>query len=55
MTAINVNVDTQIKDEKSKIDELEALKEVNEMVNNPDKYSRYSNSEDLKKALLSDY
>lgn len=31
---------------------LEALKEVNEMVNNSEKYPRYSNSEDLKKALF---
>ncbi len=33
---------------------LEALSEVNEMINNPKKYPRYSNREDLKKALLSD-
>lgn len=33
---------------------LEALKETKAMINNPDKYPRYSNSEDLKKALLSD-
>ncbi len=33
---------------------LEALSEVNEMINNPEKYPRYSNREDLKKALLSD-
>lgn len=33
---------------------LEALKEVNEMISNSDKYPRYSNSEDLKKALLDD-
>ena len=33
---------------------LKALSEVKEMINNPDKYPRYSNSEDLKKALLSD-
>ena len=33
---------------------LEALKEVNEMINNPEKYPRYNNREDLKKALLSD-
>lgn len=31
---------------------LEALAEVNEMINNPQKYPRYSNREDLKKALL---
>ena len=35
-------------------DMLEALAEVNEMINNPEKYPRYSNREDLKKALLSD-
>ena len=33
---------------------IEALKEIDEMINNPDKYPRYSNIEDLKKALLSD-
>ena len=33
---------------------LEALREVNEMINNLEKYPRYSNREDLKKALLSD-
>lgn len=33
---------------------LEALEEVKEMINNPNKYPRYSNSEELKKALLSD-
>ena len=35
-------------------DMLEALAEINEMINNPEKYPRYSNREDLKKALLSD-
>lgn len=33
---------------------LEALEEVEEMKNNPVKYPRFSNREDLKKALLSD-
>ena len=33
---------------------LEAFAEIEEMRNNPDKYPRYSNREDLKKALLSD-
>lgn len=33
---------------------LEALKEVEEMINNPEKYPRYDNWKDLKKALLSD-
>ena len=33
---------------------LEALAEVDEMINNPEKYPRYDNWEDLKKALLSD-
>ena len=33
---------------------LEALSEVEEMKNNSDKYPRYSNREDLKRALLSD-
>ena len=35
-------------------DTLEALSEVNEMINNPEKYPRYSNWKDLKEALLSD-
>ena len=35
-------------------DMLEALAEVKEMINNPEKYHRYSNREELKKALLSD-
>ncbi len=33
---------------------LEALKEADEMINNPEKYPRYNNWKDLKKALLSD-
>ena len=33
---------------------LEALNEVNEMINNPQKYPRYNNREELEKALLSD-
>ena len=33
---------------------IEALKEVNEMINNPDKYPRYNNWDDLKESLLSD-
>ena len=89
-SAININVDTQLKDEATTIlkglglnmstfinmaltqvvkrngvpfdvvnptpskEMLEALAEVNEMINNPEKYPRYSNREDLKKALLSD-
>ncbi len=89
-SAININVDTEIKDQATTIlkglglnmstfinmalmqvikrngvpfevvnptpskEMLEALKEVNEMINNPQKYPRYSNRKDLKKALLSD-
>ncbi len=89
-SAININVDTEIKDKATTIlkglglnmstfinmalmqvvkrngvpfevvnptpskEMLEALKEVNEMINNPQKYPRYNNREDLKKALLSD-
>ena len=89
-SAINIKVDSQLKDEATTIlkglslnistfinmaltqvvkrngvpfevvnptpskDMLEALAEVNEMINNPQKYQRYSNREDLKKALLSD-
>ena len=33
---------------------LEALAETDEMINNPEKYPRYNNREELKKALLSD-
>ena len=33
---------------------LEALAEVPEMINNPEKYPRYKNREELEKALLSD-
>lgn len=89
-SAININVDTKIKEQATAIlkdlglnmstfinmaltqvvkrngvpfevvnptpskDMLEALAEVDEMINNPEKYPRYSNKEDLKKALLSD-
>ena len=89
-SAINVNVDSKIKEEATNIlkglglnmstfinmaltqvvkrngvpfevvnpepskELLEALKETREMINNPDKYPRYSNSEALKKALLDD-
>ena len=89
-SAININVDTQIKNEATSIlkglglnmstfinmaltqvvkrngvpfeivnptpskDMIEALMEVNEMINNPEKYPRYSNWNDLKESLLSD-
>lgn len=89
-SAININVDTKLKDEATSIlkdlglnmstfinmaltqvvkrngvpfevtnptpnkELLEALKEVEEMINNPEKYPRYDNWKDLKKALLSD-
>ncbi len=88
-SAINVNVDTQIKEEATTIlkglglnmstfinmaliqvvkrnglpfevnptpskEMLEALQEENEMINNPQKYPRYRNWEELKRALLSD-
>ena len=33
---------------------IEAFKELEEMKNNPEKYPRYDNWEDLKEALLSD-
>jgi len=46
---INVNMDTKIKEEtKNKV------KKIEEMIQNPKKYPRYNNREDLKKALLSD-
>ena len=90
VSAINVNVDTCIKNEATAIlkdlglnmstfinmaltqvvkkngvpfevvnptpskELLEAFKEIEEMRQNSDKYPRYSNREDLKKALLSD-
>jgi DNA-damage-inducible protein J len=89
-SAININVDAQVKEEATAIlkdlglnmstfinmaltqvvkrngvpfevvnptpskDMIEALAEANEMINNPQKYPRYRNREDLKKALLSD-
>lgn len=89
-SAINVNVDTKVKEEATNIlkdlglnmstfinmalaqvvkrngvpfevvnprpskELLEAFAEIDEMRSNPDKYPRYSNREDLKKALLSD-
>lgn len=89
-SAININVDTKIKEEATTIlkglglnmstainmfltqvvkrdgipfevvnpkpskELLEALKEVDEMISNPEKYPRYNNREDLMKALLSD-
>lgn len=89
-SAINVNVDTQVKEKATNIlkdlglnmstfinmtlvqvikrngvpfevvnpkpskEMLEALKEVNDMINDPSKYPRYTNREDLEKALLED-
>lgn len=89
-SAINVNVDTRLKEEATAIlkslglnmstfinmalaqvvkrdgvpfevvnpklsnDTLKALKEAEEMLNNPNKYPRYDNWEDLKGSLLSD-
>lgn len=89
-SAININVDTEIKNEATAIlkglglnmstfinmalaqvvkrngvpfevvnpkpskELLEALAEVNEMINNSEKYPRYSNWNDLKESLLSD-
>ncbi len=89
-SAINVNVDTQVKEKATNIlkdlglnmstfinmtlvqvikrngvpfevvnpkpskEMLEALKEVNDMINDSLKYPRYTNREDLEKALLED-
>lgn len=89
-SAINVNVDTQVKEKATNIlkdlglnmstfinmtlvqvikrngvpfevvnpkpskEMLEALKEVNEMINDSLKYPRYTNRKDLEKALLVD-
>ena len=33
---------------------IEALKEAEKIINNPEKYTGYTNREELKKALLSD-
>lgn len=67
LTTINFNDNTKIKEATTKRNEvpfeivnpklsnnmLEAFAEINEMITNPEKYSRYNNREDLKKALLS--
>lgn len=89
-SAININVDTKVKNEATTIlkdlglnmstfinmalaqvvkrngvpfevvnptpskELLEALAEANEMINNPEKYQRFSNWNDLKESLLSD-
>lgn len=89
-SAININVDTKVKNEATAIlkslglnmstfinmaliqvvnknavpfevtsstpkrELLDALSEVDEMIDDPEKYPRYSNREELKKALLSD-
>ena len=44
----------EVKNPKPSKELLEALKEAEEMIKNPDKYPSYNNMEDLKKALLSD-
>ena len=44
----------KVKNPKPSKELLEALKEAEEMIKNPDKYPSYNNMEDLKKALLSD-
>jgi len=44
----------EITNPKPSKDLLEALTEVDEMLNNPEKYPRYSNWKDLKESLLSD-
>ena len=46
--------DKKIKNSNNNKDIIEALKEVDEMINNKEKYPRYTNRKDLKKALLSD-
>lgn len=89
-SAINVNVDSKVKDEATAIlkdlglnmstainmflvqvvkregipfevtnpkpskDTLEALEEVKEIINDPNKYSRYTNRVDLKNSLVAD-
>lgn len=44
----------EVKNPKPSRQLIKALKEAEEMINNPDKYPSYSNREELKKALLSD-
>ena len=44
----------EVTNPKPSKDMLEALEEVKEMINNPDKYPRYSNRKDLERSLLSD-
>ena len=44
----------EVKNPKPSRNLIKALKEVEEMINNPDKYPSYSNREELKNALLSD-
>lgn len=44
----------EIANPKPNKDMLEALKEVDQMIKNPDKYPRYDNWDDLEQALVSD-
>ena len=44
----------KVVNQKFSKDMIEALEEVNEMINNPEKYPRYNNWNDLKESLLSD-
>lgn len=39
---------------KTNPDMIEAIKEMEDMIKNPDKHPRYTNREDLKNSLLSD-
>lgn len=52
----NINVDIRIKDKTTNPtpnkELLEALKEVEEMINNPEKYPRYNNWKELKETLV---
>ena len=53
MSEIN-NSPLKVTNPKPSKEMLEALKETNEMINNPKKYPRYRNWKDLKKALLAE-
>lgn len=44
----------EVVNHKPSKDLLEALSEMDEMINNPEKYPRYDNWKDLKESLLSD-
>ena len=44
----------EVVNSKKNSENVEFMKELEDMIKNPDKYPRYTNREDLKKALLDD-